>query len=817
MKKRLLLALGLILGALPSWASTTTSRLGLTIPAFGDQNWDVQLRADATIIDTATACLGCVNIFSGLNTFNSTATFSGPVFVQPNFPIRLYDASTHYLQFTVPATVTTTNFVWPISDGSNGQFLSTDGSGHLSWGSVGTSLLTTNNTWLGTQTYNDSLFVHAGEIFTSAGQLTLNNADNSAATVIDNTGSTGQTQLFIGAGNGVGINSTPNNAWADLMIFGGSGDAYGRFAVEGSSANAAQTYSGFTSTNNVRQSTVWALPVADGTNGQCLTTDGATHLSWANAGGGSSASSLAVTAGVFRSSPTTDVIFPSSEFNGSKTGSTITVYLNTADVTHQGNNFKWNSQLFKLNPSGQLPAISGANLSGVVLNQNTLQSGATFYVSSGTVAGNLTVTDPAQSFGSIMLVPGNGATVPSLQASNGMKWTWNGGSDAVTFNSANVSSVPGPSIQATGVNLQANSLYLKQSNLGFNYSGFAASAAVTSSIWTLPNADTVGFWQSDGNRNLSITSSPTFTSETIGGTGAGAELWNEGADSTAFPQTAGKDSLWTSNTTHRFEATYNGVNSTFTILGTSTTATIGHFPVFLHTPGDLGDGGGTSTLPGGTVNSVQYNNAGVLTGNNNFQFNGTSVTVVSSMTINGASSGDNSAPGILDVFSKDNAIDSTILFSVGSVAVGDQFWVVNGAALFAKNGIDAGNLAVGDKPNGFPSAIHDTNSTTNQIIFNNGESNVGEMYFETQASTSAAIVMAPQTVGTVNISSNGFTMTQGYIQLYSRTHAQITAFIPKAVGEEYYCNDCSVVPTCISTGTVLGAWALSTSKTSACQ
>ena len=55
------------------------------------------------------------------------------------------------------------------------------------------------------------------------------------------------------------------------------------------------------------------------------------------AGGGGGSSTLAVSAGVVRSSPTTDVIFPSSEFVGAITNSsTMTVTLNTSSVTLQG-------------------------------------------------------------------------------------------------------------------------------------------------------------------------------------------------------------------------------------------------------------------------------------------------------------------------------------------------------------------------------------------------------------------------------------------------------------------------------------------------
>lgn len=57
----------------------------------------------------------------------------------------------------------------------------------------------------------------------------------------------------------------------------------------------------------------------------------------------------------------------------------------------------------------------------------------------------------------------------------------------------------------------------------------------------------------------------------------------------------------------------------------------------------------------------------------------------------------------------------------------------------------------------------------------------------------------------------------GFLQLTSQTSAQIKAATPKAVGEYYYCSNCTTVTTCVSTGTVVGAWSLITNKTGACQ
>ena len=86
---------------------------------------------------------------------------------------------------------------------------------------------------------------------------------------------------------------------------------------------------------------------------------------WATPSGGGGASTLEVLAGVQRTSPTVTIGFPSPQFTGVVTGSSMTVTLDPSSVTLQGQN--------------------------VIRLQETLQSGATFYVSSGTVSGQLRV------------------------------------------------------------------------------------------------------------------------------------------------------------------------------------------------------------------------------------------------------------------------------------------------------------------------------------------------------------------------------------------------------------------------------------------
>lgn len=94
------------------------------------------------------------------------------------------------------------------------------------------------------------------------------------------------------------------------------------------------------------------------------------------------------------------VISNISEFTGAGiTGSELKLL--PSSVTLQGNIFNTADSLVMLDATSRLPAVSGSLLSGLIKITDTLQSGATFYVSSGTVntltvANLLEVTGTAQ-------------------------------------------------------------------------------------------------------------------------------------------------------------------------------------------------------------------------------------------------------------------------------------------------------------------------------------------------------------------------------------------------------------------------------------
>lgn len=69
---------------------------------------------------------------------------------------------------------------------------------------------------------------------------------------------------------------------------------------------------------------------------------------------------------------------------------------------------------------------------------------------------------------------------------------------------------------------------------------------------------------------------------------------------------------------------------------------------------------------------------------------------------------------------------------------------------------------------------------------------------------------------TSSITVTGNLETDGYFQTFSRTKAQLGAIVPTAVGQLYYCSDCTALRTCISTGTAQGAFSSPVAATTAC-
>ncbi len=75
------------------------------------------------------------------------------------------------------------------------------------------------------------------------------------------------------------------------------------------------------------------------------------------------------------------------------------------------------------------------------------------------------------------------------------------------------------------------------------------------------------------------------------------------------------------------------------------------------------------------------------------------------------------------------------------------------------------------------------------------------------AATNVTATAGSVSAGTTVTAGTNIIATAGFIQTYSRSLAQIMAITPTAVGQVYFCNNCSPVEMAMSTGTSVGMFA----------
>lgn len=277
----------------------------------------------ATPAGTGDAVLAATQTWSGGNTLTGSTTFYGAVSLQNVSTLTLTNAS---LDVTYGATVGTATIKQNLTVGASVQ-----SNLNLNNGSVLT-FKSPNNT----------------------GLASIQSQNNSAGT------------LYISAADGIGINNSANLTFGGTLIYPDNVNRYGAFAVAGSSADASVTWSGFTSTNNVNQSTLWSLPRRDGTAGQIIATDGAGHLSFAtDATGGGGADNLGSGVGSYGIATTTG------GYTGAA-GVTVTYGVVAGSFTGLGTG---------------LTGLVGANIT-TIIPSGVLPSTVAYYSSTGTFTAN---------------------------------------------------------------------------------------------------------------------------------------------------------------------------------------------------------------------------------------------------------------------------------------------------------------------------------------------------------------------------------------------------------------------------------------------
>jgi hypothetical protein len=266
----------------------------------------------------------------------------------------------------------------------------------------------------------------------------------------------------------------------------------------------------------------WALPDADGTTGQVLSTDGSGSLAWVSAGGGAVASVFGRTGAVISAASDYDANQIDNTAAGDIAATDVQSALNELDsekLSNAGDNMTGaltmdtqNEVRFADTAGGEyvgfrapntvsasfvwdLPATDGT--SGQVLSTNG--SGALSWVSPGGGAGDV-------------LNGGNSGTVVLGSNDNTLELEA-GGSTALTINtSGNVGvglATPGFPLQVNGMISTINGGGIRMEGSTSGFVGFQPAPAAGSTLYTLPSSDgTVGqVLTTDGSGSLSWSAS----------------------------------------------------------------------------------------------------------------------------------------------------------------------------------------------------------------------------------------------------------------------------------------------------------------------
>lgn len=283
-------------------------------------------------------------------------------------------------------------------------------------------------------------------------------------------------------------------------------------------------------------------------------------------------------------------------------------------------------------------------------------------------------------------------------------------------------------------------------------------SVITASITPVSGAFAIGGAYGSGLSEATLTVS-SITVGYINMIGAGGGSWSlvEGAAQSGL---AGSDVIYGNSTTHWL--TMNNNNGLpYSIPGSSTTNTVGHSAVWTsaYTIGDGGVAGGGSGTPGIPVNSVQYNAASAFAGNSNFNFSGSSLTILTPVVTSsfsvvvGTESTGNQNRGALDVYVHNTPADGTaVLLSLGSKQQTNQFVVTDLQPVnMIRYGADIGNLLMGLAAS--PYKIYTNQSVQNYLdLWNSG---AVELKSATSANGGKQIIFYPRQVEALRLTETG--------------------------------------------------------------
>lgn len=571
---------------------------------------------------------------------------------------------------------------------------------------------------------------------------------------------------------------------------------------------------------------------------------------WATPGAGASMAVATGSAAGFTgviSSPTLVINFSSSQFVGALTGSaTAFMSLNASSVTLQGQNV---IRLQSTLQSGATFFVSSATVSGqlraddlilvddLTVGDDTIMTGDLAVNGAGITAANLTANRCVETNGSKRLISSSGACgsgggggtplAIATGTASGFTGTISSPTAVINFNSATftgqltAASTAFISLSPSSVTLQGNTFNgagqlvqlngstqlpavsgalltnLNASNLA---SGTVPDARLSSNVpllnatqtwtgannWTSPTLSTFTYGVVVG----SLTVNDLTASQYVLTNSAKKLISQSGIPATDLTGTIADARLssnvpllnatntWTGGNTYRSSSTFAG-----TVVISSSVISSGS----AGTNGQVLTSGGAGAIPTWTTVS----GGGGIVSPGTFTWTNTFGLSISTLNVTGSTSGGN----VVQVSTNNT---STYAFSISSVGyssfqptvASSNSWVIKSTA-------------------GTPTVWVDNTPVT-----------AADSTLTIVADTAGAygLTVSTLTTGTpyaLTVSTDGI-VAPNIFQLTPKTAAQIIALTPKSAGQVYYCSNCTTVPACISTGTVVGAWALITNRGSAC-
>jgi len=260
---------------------------------------------------------------NGTSGFGTPFLTLGSTSAEFNEPIKLNGSTSGSSQFAVPATGSTLTYTLPGTAGAANSVLTNNGSGTLSWTTVGglgvvtsitgtanqiiassstgavtlstpQDIATTSSPTFANMTLTGDLAVNGGDITTTAATFNLVNA---TATTVNLAGAA--TTMTIGSASGgnvtvrpaLQVNSSIRTTTGDLLTSSATSNLFNTTATTLNIGGAATAVNigagtGTTTVNNNFKSigtistNYYTLPLTDGIGGQVINTDGSGNLGW---------------------------------------------------------------------------------------------------------------------------------------------------------------------------------------------------------------------------------------------------------------------------------------------------------------------------------------------------------------------------------------------------------------------------------------------------------------------------------------------------------------------------------------------------------